>query len=675
MNGTAFSKIHSYAKKKGCPLLPRAFWVVFFLLVFFRLHAQYNIDRVLMAGRSALYYEDYVLSMQYFNQAINAKPYLYEPWYFRAVAKYNLDDYVGAESDCNEAVRLNPYIVGLYDLRGICRIRQKKFVEAAADYDKAIALDPTSQGFWYNRALCRIQSKDYDKANFELDSMMVRWSKNAKVYQLKCEVCLQQKDTVAGAKYLDKSLELDPYDGDVWTLRAMYSLANKKWKDADQQLSRAIHLKPSVANNYVNRALARYNFNNLRGAMADYDKAIELDPNNFLAHYNRGQLRVQVGDDNRAIEDFDFIIQREPQNIMAIFNRALLRDRTGDIYGAIDDYTTVINQYPNFWTGLQYRAICYRKLGMTAKAEMDEFRIFKAQMDKHLGRQQRWSNKKKRETRKLSDIDLDKYNQLVEADEQEVEHEYSSAYRGRVQNRKVEDEYMPMYVLSYSKSDSDVKSYTAFDNEVEHFNQTASPRRRINIVCNPKTLSEGETKAYFALIDSLSVRIDAIKDLNREKGLLVQRAVAYTVTQNFDAAINDLTAYIQQDSTLVIAYWQRAVCQSLMNEFAQSQGVESKLKALSAIDDFSRALKLNPANAYILYDRANVYAARKEYKKAVDDYTQAIALDANLAEAYYNRGLVFLYSGEHEKGIEDLSKAGELGLYDAYSVIKKYRKK
>ena len=112
-----------------------------------------------------------------------------------------------------------------------------------------------------------------------------------------------------------------------------------------------------------------------------------------------------------------------------------------------------------------------------------------------------------------------------------------------------------------------------------------------------------------------------------------------------------------------------------MNEFAQSQGVESKLKALSAIDDFSRALKLNPANAYILYDRANVYAARKEYKKAVDDYTQAIALDTNLAEAYYNRGLVFLYSGEHDKGIEDLSKAGELGLYDAYSVIKKYRKK
>ena len=78
-----------------------------FLLLLFTIHcslftalAQYNIDRLVMIGRSALYYEDYVLSIQYFNQAISAKPYLYEPWYFRGIAKYYLDDYRGAESDC-----------------------------------------------------------------------------------------------------------------------------------------------------------------------------------------------------------------------------------------------------------------------------------------------------------------------------------------------------------------------------------------------------------------------------------------------------------------------------------------------------------------------------------------------------------------------------------------------
>ena len=62
--------------------------------------AQFNTDRLVVIGRNALYYEDYVLSMQYFNQAISAKPYLYEPWFYRGVAKYYLDDYAGAEKDC-----------------------------------------------------------------------------------------------------------------------------------------------------------------------------------------------------------------------------------------------------------------------------------------------------------------------------------------------------------------------------------------------------------------------------------------------------------------------------------------------------------------------------------------------------------------------------------------------
>ena len=46
-------------------------------------YAQINTDRVMMIARNALYFEDYVLSIQYFNQVINAKPYLYEPYIFR----------------------------------------------------------------------------------------------------------------------------------------------------------------------------------------------------------------------------------------------------------------------------------------------------------------------------------------------------------------------------------------------------------------------------------------------------------------------------------------------------------------------------------------------------------------------------------------------------------------
>ena len=44
--------------------------LLFHFLVLMPVSAQFNTDRLVMIGRSALYYEDYVLSIQYFNQAI-----------------------------------------------------------------------------------------------------------------------------------------------------------------------------------------------------------------------------------------------------------------------------------------------------------------------------------------------------------------------------------------------------------------------------------------------------------------------------------------------------------------------------------------------------------------------------------------------------------------------------
>ena len=136
-----------------------------FLFSMFNLHfcyAQFNTDRLVMIGRSALYYEDYVLSIQYFNQAISQKPWLYEPWFFRGVAKYYLDDYHGAETDCSEAIERNPYVVSAYEVRALCRINQKNFPGAVEDYDRALRYDPENQLFWYNRVLCLVQNKDYD---------------------------------------------------------------------------------------------------------------------------------------------------------------------------------------------------------------------------------------------------------------------------------------------------------------------------------------------------------------------------------------------------------------------------------------------------------------------------------------------------------------------------------
>ena len=410
--------------------------------------------------------------------------------------------------------------------------------------------------------------------------------------------------------------------------------------------------------------------------MADYDMALDLDPNNFIAHYNRGQLRMQLGDDNRAISDFDYVIHMEPHDYLAIFNRALLHDRTGNLRAAIRDYSTVIAQFPNFRTGLSYRAKAYRRLGMTAKAEMDEFRIFKAQMNKHLGIQPRWSKNKRREMRKRSEIDPEKYTSLVVPDENTSGQEYKSAFRGKVQNRTVDVEFMPMYALSFFKYNNGVNSYQAFDRDVEAFNTAATHEtagHKIYVTCNPPQLTEAQSQAFFHLADSLTAIIEKAPRVASARRPLMRRAVVYSVVQDFDAAISDLTVVLQSDTLSVMAYWQRAVCQHLINEFDRTHGVQvadAAARMLRVRVDLDRAIALAPQNAYLYYDRANLYASQGEYTNAIDDYTRAISLDAYLAEAYFNRGVAYVKNGNRSAGISDLSRAGELGIYNAYSVIK-----
>ena len=85
--------------------------------------AQINAEQVLNIGRNVLSMDDYMLSIHYFNLAAEAKPYLAEPYYFRALAKLMLDDYRGAEADASMALDRNKFMTEAYRVRGFARLQ------------------------------------------------------------------------------------------------------------------------------------------------------------------------------------------------------------------------------------------------------------------------------------------------------------------------------------------------------------------------------------------------------------------------------------------------------------------------------------------------------------------------------------------------------------------------
>ena len=648
--------------------------VVIFVLSVMGLKAQYNTDRLLLSGQIAMDNSDYVVAIQHFNNIIASKPYLYRPWFYRGIAKELLGDFVGADNDLSKAIDLNPYVHQIFSGRAEVRINLKRYADAIADYDKALRLYPDDKGYWFNRAYAYYKNKEADSCRNQLQYIINRWPDFPNAYGLMTEIYLNANDTVNASRWLERTLKVNPYDGNLWSIVGRLNMQRKSWKTAEDAFTKAIHYTPNVVNNYAYRAMVRVNLNRLRGAMNDYDKAIDMDPNNFLAHYNRGLLRQNLGDDNRAIQDFNFVLRLEPDNLLALYNRAILLDKTGSYKEAIRDYTRVIGKFPNFWTGLLARAKCYRRLGMTAKAELDEFRVFKAQMDKHLGVQQRWSKAKLRQVRKMSDVDVEKYDRWVVLDDDVSTPQYKNEYRGNVQNRKVDIELMPMFAISYYPYKNGIKEYNLTDNSIDEFNVSNKPLSVFYLSCHQAKLDAKESKKLFALIDTLSARISSTHIIDKACDYLLQRAVAQSVVHDYNDAINDLSDYVAIDSTSMLGYWQRGVCLALMMSYTSGVGnMDNQIILHKAIEDFKKALELDADNSIILYNLGSLYASVNDYAQAIPYYNRAIQKNASFAEAYYNRGLTRIFDNDKEGGLSDLSKAGELGLYNAYAVMKHFQ--
>jgi tetratricopeptide (TPR) repeat protein len=91
-----------------------------------------------------------------------------------------------------------------------------------------------------------------------------------------------------------------------------------------------------------------------------------------------------------------------------------------------------------------------------------------------------------------------------------------------------------------------------------------------------------------------------------------------------------------------------------------------------ALDDLNKAAKLLPDYAYVYYNMGNIYTLANRMPDAIQSYSKAIEQYPYLADAYFNRGLVQIYLKDTNKGCLDISKSGELGIKEAYTILKKY---
>jgi len=660
--------------------------------------SQINTDRVLSIGRNALYFEDYVLSIQYFNEVIGVKPYLPEPYLYRSIAKIYLDDYMGAAQDATACLERNPFITTAYQVRGIARQNMHEYDAAIQDFEAGLKDQPENRTFLRALAVTYALKKDYVKADSCFLHFVELCPNEPTAYLNRAQMKMELGDSIVALELLDKAIKLDKSSAYSFALRSMLFEQQERHEEALSDMNMAIKLDPEQPTFYINRALIKYSLDNYNEAIVDYDQALELDPNSTVGHYNRGLLRAQVGDRNRAIEDFSFVIGKEPDNTFAVYNRAILRDEVGDLEGAIEDYSLVYEQHPNYFPVLYARSEAYRKLGKNKKSDEDYKLAFAVQNKVKAEHEEREKGKGKREkevfadvvdedesdseltddekTRKESEKNIRKFNRLMESGVGSEDQRYSSEFRGRVQDKNHGVEMQPLFVLSYYEKVDETRQLIFFEKNLSDFNRAGLLNRRLKCVCQEPMLTQMQVKAHFASIDDYSRLIGV------SGGNLISyfgRSLDFMLVQDYQSAINDLNDVLLRKDNFILAYFNRAVLRFRQLEIDEKSGLANvrggngdedlKDAALMAVGTQQAAsvqgngvIRINQGTM-TAQERARMESERQqrirqvECELAMRDLDKVIELDPQFVYAYYNRAFISAKLNNFDVALEDLNRA------------------
>ena len=654
--------------------------------------AQWNTDRIMNIGKNALYFEDYVLSIQYFNQVIKIKPYLAEPYIYRGIAKISLGDFVGAEQDCTEAIDRNPFVPQAYYARGFARKNINKFQDAINDFNKALEFSPENTDVIANRGEVKERSNDFEGA---IDDLNLYRKLNPKARAIDYEIGriqLAMKDTVAGMASLDKFIISDSTNALGYSIRGLIKMLRKDEKSAYEDYNKAVAYKSTYSGDYINRGILNVQRNKFNQALSDYNEAIKLDSKSTLAYYNRGLLRANLGDSNNAIGDLDKVVTADSANYEARLQKAYLELKVGDMTSAISDFNIILKKYPFFVPA--YIGIADAKQGEGKKKEANQYRNLASEIVNNKDYYKRKQNlvAKNQIAKETPVNELMKPVNLVEkflakdAGEQKYENKYGEGVRGEVQNSFTDLKIEQNFELTYYSRNQEIRRTNTYHPLISKFNGENSPPSSLKII-NDAVASNAELiNTHFTAINSLSEQLKRTTD---DADNYFLRALEFSLVQDYTSAIDDLNKAIELRSNFTLAYFTRANLRFKLIQYQSANQTESKPDTKSKINqtpfndeisklqyemilrDYEKTIDLAPDFSFAYFNKGNLYCSMKNFKSAISSYSKAIEIDPDFAEAYFNRGISNLYLNDKVNANLDLSKSGELGIYQSYSIIKR----
>ncbi|AMA60353.1 tetratricopeptide repeat protein [Bradyrhizobium sp. CCGE-LA001] len=98
---------------------------------------------------------------------------------------------------------------------------------------------------------------------------------------------------------------------------------------------------------------------------------------------------------------------------------------------------------------------------------------------------------------------------------------------------------------------------------------------------------------------------------------------------------------------------------------AKAQSLAKSGEIAAALDEFNRAIGLDPYNAQALYGRALIYQGKNQHDFAIADFSAASGLNPQKVEPLLGRATSYLALGKAKEAAADLDEASEADPHNA----------
>jgi len=640
--------------------------------------AQINYRHFVNEGRFELSKENYLGAIKAFNTALYTKKDGFEAYFLRGIAKFSLGDSKGAENDFSATLKIHPLYVRAYHYRGIARDRLYEYSNAISDFDRALEIDPF----------------------------------NPEVFMARGDTKMHLSNFMGAIDDYSQSIDLDQKNATAWLNRGVAKHFLGRNEEALEDLNQAILLDYFSVEAWTKRGMVNYEIDSLSNALSDYNQAIKLDDKNPYVFFQRGLTYLKLNDTTLALNDYNTVVEMEPTNALTYYNIALIKSRQKDYKGAFEAYQKVVDINPNNVYAFYNRGTLYYVSKNYRKADKDFSRaieifpdfagayINRSAVRYKMGRRQDARNDEQvaRDIIAAMNGDAENYELLYrrygdstyfdKIMEFEADFVSGNTKKGRVQFSRVAVEPKPNFFLVYAFQlpDSLEMKFAKFeylDEGIAAFN--ARNDLGIRLVFSTHEWPVDKEKA-----DEILLKTDStIAVLGDTAAGLFIKGVINSTLQNYASAINSYDKCIEKDQSIAYAYLNRGATRYELDELIFTEKEYSNSITISrstikqnenklppdhklSLADFEMATNLNRTSPFAFYNMANLKIRQQKFQRAIDDYSMAIRLEPKMAEAYFNRALTLLYLEEDELACKDLSKAGELGIVEAYNIIKRY---